>query len=105
MNNNNLYLLLHIIKNNSNIKRLIRENISLIEITHKIKFLLAKEFLTFKENKLSLTDKGIELYKELSDSDHKLKNKSSWIEEEKKSKIDKIDKNFVYLPNQNDIHF
>lgn len=103
MNDNNLYLLLHIIKNNSNIKRLIRENISLIEINHKIRSLLAEERLTFKENKLSLTDKGIELYKELSD--HKLKNKSSWIEEEKKSKIDKFDKNFVYLPNQNDIHF
>lgn len=105
MNNNHIFLLLHIIKNNGNINRLIREGINLTEIHNKIISLLTEDILSLdKEEHLSLTIKGIKLYNSLY-NDYKIKDKDKWIEEEKKSKIDKIDKNFIFLPNQNDLHF
>ena len=104
MNNQHLYLLLHIIKNNSNINRLIRENITAEEIGDQIENLLKNNHLFFENKKLYLTYKGEELYQNLS-KDYKQRDKSKWIEEEEKSKIDKIDKNFIYLPSENEIHF
>ena len=104
MNNQHLYLLLHIIKNNSNINRLIRENIRAEQIGDQIENLIKNNHLIFENKKLYLTDKGEELYQNLS-KDYKQRDKSKWIEEEEKSKIDKIDKNFIYLPSENEIHF
>lgn len=104
LNNSNLYQLLHIVKFEGNLKKLTRNNISYLEIVNNIKLLVEENKLEHKEDKLTLTADGEALIKELSHK-YKIKNKEEWIDKEFKSKIEKLDIDFVFLPNQNDLHF
>lgn len=104
-NNRELYQLLQIINNNGNIKRLTRKNITFLEIVDNIKELTIKGILIYNESKLSLSEEGIKILEELS-SKYKNTEKDKWIDKEIKSKLEtKIDKDFVYLPNQNELYF
>lgn len=104
-NNRELYQLLQIINNNGNIKRLTRKNITFLEIVDNIKELTIKGILFYNDSKLSLSKEGIKILEELS-SKYKNTDKDKWIEKEIKSKLEtKIDKNFVYLPNQHELFF
>lgn len=104
LNNKDLYQLLYILKNNGNIKRLIRENITFIDIINNVKMLTNDFFLNNDNGKLSFTETGEKLFEEL-DREYKSRNKDKWIESEKKSKIEKLDIDFVYLPDQSKIFF
>lgn len=104
-NNNELYQLLHIIHNNGNIRRLIRKNITFVEVIDFIKELTIKGILYYNDAKLSISEDGMKLFEELS---IKYKNieKDKWIEKEIKSKLEnKIDIDFIYLPDQNKLYF
>ncbi|MFK7000865.1 hypothetical protein V3470_06985 [Flavobacterium oreochromis] len=104
-NNNELYQLLHIIHNNGNIRRLIRNDISFVQVIDYIKELTIKGILHYNDSKLSISEDGMKLFEELS---IKYKNieKDKWIEKEIKSKLEsKIDIDFVYLPDQNELYF
>jgi predicted methyltransferase len=104
-NNRELYQLLQIIYNNGNIKRLTRKNITFLEIVDNIKELTIKGILYYNESKLSLSDEGVKILDELS-LKYKNTEKDKWIDKELKSKLEtKIDKDFVYLPNQNELYF
>lgn len=104
-NNNELYQLLQIIYKNGNIRRIVRENITFVQIIDNIKDLILKGTLHYKDAKLSLTDDGLEIFNELS-KDYKNTDKDKWIEIEKKSKLNhKIEIDFVYLPDQNKLYF
>lgn len=104
LNNKDLYQLLYILKYNGNIKKLIRENITFIDIINNIKALTNEMVLNNDDGKLSLTGKGEKLFEEL-DYEYKSRDKDKWIESESKSKIEKLDIDFVYLPDQSKIYF
>lgn len=102
--NSELYQLLHIIKFNGNVKRLIRKNISYFDVINQIKSLTEKKFVLYKNEKVCLSTEGELLFNELS-INYKNKEKDKWIEKEEKSKIIKLDIDFVYLPDQNKLFF
>lgn len=56
----------------------------------------------YNNGKMIITPKGSDLIKELEGG---LKGFKAWIEPEIQSKIPKLDKNDVFLPNQNDLWF
>ncbi len=104
-NNSDLYQLLHIINNNGNIRRLIRNDITFIQIIDNIKELTFKGVLFYKDGKLSITEEGLKIFEELS-IQYKNVDKDKWIEKEIKSKLEnKIEIDFVYLPDQNKLYF
>lgn len=104
LNNNELYLLIHIIKFNGNLKKLVRNDIPYVEIVKNMKALIEDKLLSYEEGNLKLTKEGEKLYIELSKK-YKNRDKDKWIEKELDSKIEKLDINFIYLPNQNELYF
>ena len=104
INNNELYLLLQVIKNNGNIKKLTRIGLTFQDIIENIKSLSKDKKLNSTDGKIQLTDEGEKLFSELS-LKYKNTNKDKWIEKELDSKVDKLNTNFIYLPNQNKLYF
>ncbi len=103
MNNKNLYLLLNIVKKNGNVKRLIHENLDFKEIADLTNQAIVNDLILFKEDNLILTTKGEMLYTKLEEV-YKEKDKDKWIFKENISKIPKIEKDFIYLPNQKELN-
>ncbi|EGV42498.1 hypothetical protein BZARG_2200 [Bizionia argentinensis JUB59] len=97
-------LMLNLIEDSGNVKRLLRENLSYKEISELISKLVQDELLTYVDKKIILTDKG---EKKLNESKHLIKetNKELWIKPENKSRVKKIERNFIYLPNQTELDF
>lgn len=97
-------LMLNLIEDSGNVKRLLRENLSYKEISELISKLVQDELLTYVDKKIILTDKG---KKKLNESKHLIKetNKELWIKPENKSRVKKIERNFIYLPNQTELDF
>ena len=104
LNNNELYLLIHSVKFNGSLKKLTRINISYVDIVKNIKVLIEEKLLSYNEGNLKLTEEGENLFNDLSIK-YKNRDKDKWIEKELNSKVDKLDINFIYLPNQNELNF
>jgi len=104
MNEKHLYTLLNVIKTNGDIRKLKREGIEYIEIAKLTKFAISKEYVQYENDIVKLSEKGANKINELNDR-YKVINKDLWIEAENKSKIPKLEKKFIFLPNQNEIHF
>ncbi|MHC6198535.1 hypothetical protein [Elizabethkingia miricola] len=104
-NNSELYQLLHIIHHNGNIRRVVRKDITFIQVIDNIKDLTLKEILHYEDAKLSLTDEGLKIFNELAQK-YKNTDKDKWIEKEEKSRLkNKLELDFVYLPDQNKLFF
>lgn len=97
-------LMLNLIEDSGNIKRLLRENLSYKEISELTSKLVKDELLAYIDKKIILTDKGKKI---LTDSKHLIKetNKELWIQPENKSRVKKIERNFIYLPNLTELDF
>nr|WP_042297400.1 hypothetical protein [Nonlabens ulvanivorans] len=104
MKEEHLYILLNIVKNNGDIKRLTREGISFKEIAELSNQAIKSGFLMYQDSAISISELGIEKIKNL-DLKFKTFDKSKWIEKETRSKIPKLDKNFIFLPNQKELDF
>lgn len=104
MNEKEIYLLLNAIKKNTDIKRLVREGLSYTNVAKLTKEAILNEFVKYENDKISLSEKGEQYYEQIKDN-YKRKNKNEWIEEDLKSKLKKIDKNFIFLPKQNELTF
>jgi hypothetical protein len=105
MNEKYLYTLLIIVKKNGDALRLIREGLTYLEIADLTNTALDEGYIEFgKEDELITTAKGDIKILEL-ESQFKKTNKREWISPENKSKIPKLDKDFIFLPHQNEIHF
>ena len=104
MKENILTILLHIIKSNGNINKLIREGVSFKEITGLTNDAIEKGYLTYENEKIFVTEKGIEFLTKTSEIIKKT-NKEEWIEKDFKSQVKQIDKNFAFLPRQNELTF
>ncbi len=95
---------MHIIRYNGNLKKLIRNDITYIEIVNNIEHLIKDGKLEYIKDKLKLTKQGTKLFNELS-LKYKNTNKDKWIEKEENSRIEKLDLNFVFLPDQDELYF
>jgi hypothetical protein len=104
MKNKYIYILLEIIKNNGNVKRLTHEGLKFHEIADLTSEMISNEYAEYKDDKLLLTRTGEDKLVELNIK-HKERDKNNWIIKEEKSMIEKIDKDFIYLPNQKEISF
>ncbi len=104
MNNSNLYILLSVIKNNGDIRRLKREGMEYIEIAELTNQIISGKLAIYTEETISLTAEGESKLIELEKTIKRTK-KINWIEKEMKSKTSQLDKNFIFLPNQNELEF
>lgn len=104
MNEKHLYTLLNVVKNNGDIKRLTREGLSFQEIAELSNQAIKDKLLIYQENSISISESGKELANQLSEK-FKILDKDKWIDKEKESRIPKLSKDFIFLPNQNEIHF
>ncbi|MFG4001366.1 hypothetical protein [Flavobacterium aquidurense] len=97
-------LILNMIEDSGNIKRLLRENLSYKEISEITNKLVEDELLSYVEKKIILTKKGKEV---LSKNKLLIKetNKENWIQPENISRIKIYERNFIYLPNQAELDF
>lgn len=102
MEDKHLYILLTTINNNSDLKKLTRHGFDFYEIAALIKKAVEASYLTYSKKKVFVTAEGLSKIEALAKY-HKRTDKSKWIDLETKSKIPKIDKNFIYLPNQNEL--
>lgn len=100
-----LYLLLDIVVKNSDARRLTNEGLdykAIGELTHSA---LKEGYLQIDENrKLKLTAKGSLKY-ELDGKNLKKTDKDMWIRPQTNSRISKIDRNDIFLPNQTELNF
>lgn len=97
--------LLKIIATNGNIEPLNELGYEYSQIVDFIKFEMSENNAEHIKGKLSLTDKGMALLKALEKSGKRRSGPNSWIEPEIQSKISKLEKNDIFLPNQNDLWF
>jgi hypothetical protein len=104
MNKKQYVSLLNIIETNGNVNKLRRQKLSFKQIAQLIDDAISWEYLSVKDDRISLTTIGKEFLKE-NESLLKIKNKKDWIEPDFKSRITPIDKNDVFLPNQNELSF
>ena len=100
----NIIILLHIINTKGNIKRLLRENLKYKDISELIEQAVKNKLVLYKDEKISLTKKGLKFLK-TGEELIKKTNKDEWIEKESKSQISKLEKDFIFLPNQNALDF
>ncbi|WP_149304222.1 hypothetical protein [Pareuzebyella sediminis] len=97
-------LVLNMVENLGNVKRLLREGLSYREISDITNKLVQDELLSYYEKRIILTEKG----KVVLDQNKLLikeTNKENWIQPENKSRVKKHERNFIYLPNQTELDF
>lgn len=96
--------LLLLIKHNGSITELIKDGFTYGQIASFINVLGEEEDLKDVNGKIVLSEKAENWLKEQSEIKPR-KGSDKWILPEEKSRIEKIDRNYVYLPNRNELHF
>lgn len=104
MKEENLFLLLDVIFRNGSVKRLTRNNIDFNEIAKQTNIAINQGLLNYIENQIALTKEGVKVYQKL-EAQYKKTNKSEWIEKDLKNQIASKDKNFIFMPRQNELSF
>ncbi len=100
----NKVLLLHIIESKGNVKQLIREGFNYKSISELLEVIVVEGLVVYDNKKIILTVEGKEYLKNGKEEIKKM-NKDLWIDTENKSKIAVLGKKFIFLPNQNELHF
>lgn len=104
MNDNNLYSLLAIIKQNGDVRRLIRNGLDYKMIAELTNSAILAGYIVYEHETVSLSKEGELKFLEL-DKHLKITDKKKWIEPKNDSKISPIDKDFIFLPKQDELHF
>lgn len=104
MTTKNKVLLLRVIHEDGDIKLLRHHNISFREIGEMVETSVEEGLLTNSDDIISLTDQGKD-FLEGNIGIIKERDKSKWIELDRKNKIRKIDRDEVFLPAQNALSF
>lgn len=103
MNESIKTLLLKIIKYSGDINPLIKLGYEYSQIINLIAIEVDEGNAQYLNGELFITEKGNMLISNLINN--RKQGSESWIEPEIESKISKIDKNFIYLPNKKDLSF
>jgi len=104
MNEYHLYLLLLITLKNKGLSQLTRQKVTYREISDLIDGARSLDYLEMGNQTLILTKKGTDKFLEL-EKKYKKTNKETWIEKATEFMIPKVDRDFIYLPNQNELFF
>lgn len=104
MNDNNLYSLLAIIKQNGDVRRLIRKGLDYKMIAELTNTAILAGYISYENETVSLSIDGETKFLEL-DKHLKITDKNKWIEPKNESKISSIEKDFIFLPKQDELHF
>lgn len=104
MNDTHKAYLLKIIRFDGNLTPLIDLGYDYIELIAEIESFLEKEYVTENEGILSITQKGKDFITS-SNKDSSKSNLTKFIEPEHQSKIPKLDKDDIFLPEANVIDF
>lgn len=104
MNEKYLYTLLSVIKKNGDVKRLLRVGLDYKEISEITSQAISEGFIIYESDSVSLSSKGEERFNEL-ESKLKITDKKKWIEPKNVSKIPVLEKDFIFLPKQDELHF
>ncbi|MFK7796986.1 MAG: hypothetical protein AB8E82_06000 [Aureispira sp.] len=92
---------LQTIAGSGKIKNLLKEGFLYSEIAIYLEELQADSYISLNGDKITITEKG-KLSLEKLRKKH-ITNNNRWIQSETRSKIPKIDKKSIYLPNQSGI--
>ena len=92
------------IKNNGDIKRLVREGISYQKIAELTNEAILKKLVTYNNDNIELSELGNSKFEEIKNN-YKKTNKEEWIEKDKKNQIARIEKNNIFVPSQNELSF
>lgn len=106
MEKENLYILLDVIFRNGSLKRLARKGVDYNEIANQTQIAIKNELVSYDKERVILSPKGLELLKQLEIT-YKKTTKSEWIEKDEKNRLDKNrrEKNFIFVPRQNELTF
>lgn len=104
MNTENRYTLLDIIFRNGSVSRLTNNGISFDQISEFLNILIDEKLIQYHDEKISLSEKGLEELKKL-EIIYKNTKKEEWIKPDEKSRIAKLEKNFIFVPKQNNLSF
>ncbi|EKB47367.1 hypothetical protein [Cecembia lonarensis] len=106
MEKENLYILLDVIFRNGSLKRLARKGVDYNEIANQTQIAIKNELVSYDSQRVTLTPKGLELLKQLEIT-YKKTTKSEWIEKDEKNRLSKNrrEKNFIFVPRQNELTF
>jgi hypothetical protein len=100
----NTYILLDIIQKNGSVNRLTNNGMSYEEVAKGINYLITEKLIEYKNEKIVLSENGNLELKKL-EIIFKKKNKNEWILPYEKGRIAKLEKNFIFVPKQNDLTF
>lgn len=95
-------LLLKIIHFNGNVEPLNEMGYEFSQIVNFIENEISLNNAAYEKGKLKLTEDGLNVLESLNNK-KKMYGSSKWIEPEIQSKISPLDKNDIFLPNQNDL--
>ncbi|MEY8862481.1 hypothetical protein [Tenacibaculum singaporense] len=96
--------MLLIIQNNGSITELLKDGYTYGQIAIMTSQLVEEKYIEEKEDSLVLSAHGKE-WLEINFKENKLIGSERWILPENRSKIEKLNKNEVYLPSRNELHF
>jgi hypothetical protein len=104
MNEKHMYTLLRVINKDGNINNLIREGLSFSKIADLTNEAIIGGLVIHSNDRIELSQEGLDKMEEL-EARFKKTNKEEWIEKDIKSIIPKLDKNLIFLPDQNELTF
>jgi len=97
-------LLLKLVKSNANIQPVIELGYDYAQVISFLNLLVEQNLLQKQNNQVFVTIEGLTEIEKLNIKFNRF-NSSKWIEPESESRISKIDKEFVFLPNKNELSF
>ncbi|OIR07669.1 hypothetical protein GALL_103340 [mine drainage metagenome] len=97
-----LFQLLKIVKHEKNLQSLLRLGISYHTIARFTEQVSKEGLVILTDEGIVLSEIGEKKYEELKIANKRM-NKEEWIEREEKSKINKLDPDFIFLPDQREL--
>jgi len=104
MDQKKIFQVLDVIHRNGAIRKLIHIGYNYSQVANVLEYLTENKLVYENEARIILTDTGIELYNGLS-AEHKQTDKDSWIKIDEKNKIEPIEENTIFIPDQNELEF
>ena len=104
MNEKKLYLALLKVNNNTSISELLYEGMNYSEITDLLKYIRNEGYITESNDSLLLSEKGNQIFSDLSNT-YKKTVKKDWIRQDEKNIIKKMRKNDIFVPDSNELTF
>jgi hypothetical protein len=97
-------LLLKLVKSNGNLQPIIDLGYEYSQIINFLNFLTEEKSLIKEKNKVTITEFGLNEIQRLNKKFNRY-NSAQWIEPKTESRISPIEKDFIYLPNRNELSF